>query len=432
MKQRQLSAFTLLIVIVTLVLAVSGTTAQEAVTIRFQHHEAQYTEEINTAIAAFEAANPNITVESELVPWVEAFALQTNQAATGNLPDVFVVGNTWVAPYAQMGALADLTARIDSWETDSGPIADDFYPGDKLFYNLDGKWFGLPYMAETRLLFYRTDWLEAAALELPTTHEEFTAVAQALTNPDEGHWGFGLLGSPDGVTFQSFVTWAIQRGANLFKEDDSGNLVANINSPEYIEAIQWYTDLLLKEQIAPSGAAGYALSDVESGFQGGSLGMIITGPWFIPALQANTELEGKWNVAPLPAGPANDFTFLGGYPLVMASNSQHPEEAWLFMQFMTSKESILPYAIATNIPPAYQSMAGGYVREDPILQIFIDGLQKAVPNSYPFEAPAILASMTDGEMPLQYAIQAVLNGELTPEEAAIEADIKVNEMLTRE
>ncbi len=405
-----------------------GEAGEERIEIRFHHHEARYSELLNDVVAEFEAQNPNIDIVPEMVPWVEAFSLLINQRETGNLPDIFIPGNTWVAPFAQQGMILDLTDRIEAWERNGAPISEDFYEGDGLFYNLDNKWYGLPYASDTRMLFYRTDYLEEAGLDVPTTHEEFVEVAKALTDPENGVWGYGLLGSPDGVTFQTIANWTIQRGGFLFKEGPNGELESNVNSPEFVEAIRWYTDLHLEHKVSPPGAPNYALADAESGFQSGALAMIITGPWFIPQLDENPNIEGKWAAAPLPAGPENDTTFLGGYPLVISTHSEHPDAAWKFMQYMVSRDALLPYSQATNIPPAYQSMAEGYAGSSDALQVQINSLQKAVPNSYPFEAPPILASMTDGEMPVQQEVQAILAGNKSVEEAMQDAHDTVNKM----
>lgn len=429
MKSRVLFSISILVIFATLLPA--NIDAQEEVTIRFMHHEARYSQEINDAIEAFEEAYPNINVEPELVPWVDSYALLINQFETDSLPDVFITGNTWVSPMAEIGMLSDITERMTSWERDGVPILEDVYSGDALFYSLDGRWYGLPQVSYPRQMIIRTDWLEELGLEPPTNHEEFLEVARAMTDPEKGRWGFGLMGSPDGVTFQNFVNFAIQRGAYLFREDEDGNLVSNIDSPEYIEAIRWYTDLLLEEGIAPPGAAAYSSGDVESAFQGGAIGMHISSPHFVPALEENTALEGKWEVVPTPGGPVNDVLFLGGWPLVMSSTTEHPEETWEFMKFMVGREALLPYLDATGAPPAYKSLADEWAGDDTNRQLYVQGLERAQPNSYPFEAPSILASMTDGEMPLQFALQAVLNGEMTPEEAAADAHAKVNEMLER-
>lgn len=418
-------------IVVLIASALPVVSAQEEVTIRFMHHEARYIEPLNEAITAFEAAYPNINVESELVPWVDSFALLTNQFETGHLPDVFIPGNTWVAPLAQIGMLADVTERMEDWETETGPILDDVYPGDEAFYTIGGSWYGVPYGSYVRVLVYRSDWLEELGLEPPTNHDEFVEVAKAMTNPKEGRWGFGLLGSADGVTFQNFVNWMIQRGAYLFKEDENGSLVSNIDSPEFIEAMRWYTDLLLEQEVAPPGAAAYSNGDVESAFQGGSLGMLIDSPHFLPALAENPLLEGKWAIAPCPAGPENDVHFLGGWPLVMSSTTEHPEEAWTFIQFMASREALMPYMDAQGSAPGYQSMAAEWAGDDPNRSLVVELLPKGMPNSYPHTPPSILASMTDGEMPIQYALQAILNGQMTPEEAAAEANARVNAMLER-
>ena len=46
-------------------------------------------------ITAFEAANPDVKVNMEIVPWAEQHQKLVTGLATGSLPDVSMLGTTW-------------------------------------------------------------------------------------------------------------------------------------------------------------------------------------------------------------------------------------------------------------------------------------------------------------------------------------------------
>ena len=92
--------FAVLLVIATLL---STTLAQTTVTFwQFSTRDA-YIEAWNNAIAEFEAQNPDITVEMEVVPWAEQQQRLVSALTTGGLPDVSFLGNNVVAQFQAIG-----------------------------------------------------------------------------------------------------------------------------------------------------------------------------------------------------------------------------------------------------------------------------------------------------------------------------------------
>jgi ABC-type glycerol-3-phosphate transport system substrate-binding protein len=61
--------------------------------------------------------------------------------------------------------------------------------------------------------------------------------------------------------------------------------------------------------------------------------------------------QGKWALAPLPAGK-QDVSFYGGAHLVMSAATKAPELAWRFMVFATNPENQAMYADMLGSPPA--------------------------------------------------------------------------------
>jgi len=66
-------------------------------------------------IAGFEAANPGIKVNMQIVPWAEQAQKLTTAIATGTAPDISMMGNDVVAQYAATGALAPLDSYFQAW-----------------------------------------------------------------------------------------------------------------------------------------------------------------------------------------------------------------------------------------------------------------------------------------------------------------------------
>lgn len=103
----------------------------------------------------------------------------------------------------------------------------------------DGEQLGVPSDGWAQLLFYRTDLFEAAGLEAPTTYEAITEAATTLQSPDVA--GIVAATAPgDSFTQQTFEYFAIANGCELV--DDAGDIA--LNSPECVEAIDFYSSLI--------------------------------------------------------------------------------------------------------------------------------------------------------------------------------------------
>ena len=110
---------------------------------------------------------------------------------TGDLPDMSTAQNTGeVVEMLNAGVLAPSDATIDA-------IGRDLFSEKALAdMTVDGATYGIPYYSHAQVMWYRTDLLEQAGLEVPTTWDELYDAAVALTNPDEGLYGCAVSCSP--------------------------------------------------------------------------------------------------------------------------------------------------------------------------------------------------------------------------------------------
>lgn len=108
-----------------------------------------------------------------------------------------------------------------------------------------------------------------------------------------------------------------------------------MDEPEAIEALQFWADLVSKYHVAPlpEGDVGTAAWDL---FRAERIAMIPNGSWMLAAAR---ELEFRWDVVTLPAGPAGRFSCFNGLAHNMSRWSNHLEEAWQLVKWMDGYES---------------------------------------------------------------------------------------------
>src|SRR5262245_7032192 len=70
--------------------------------------------------------------------------------------------------------------------------------------------------------------------------------------------------------------------------------------------------------------------------------MYISGPWDVGEFsrRLSPAMQGKWAIAPLPGldGPESGVSTAGGSSLVLFRHTQHPEEAWKLIEFLSRPE----------------------------------------------------------------------------------------------
>ena len=121
--------------------------------------------------AQFQKDHPGVSVNVQYQTWGSHLQKFDATLAGGNTPDVIELGNTEMTKYMAAGAFQDLTSDKASFPNSStwlkGLAASGVY---------NGKTYGVPYYAGSRLITYRTDQFKAAGAS--TSPNEPHAVAE--------------------------------------------------------------------------------------------------------------------------------------------------------------------------------------------------------------------------------------------------------------
>ena len=190
--------------------------------------------------------------------------------AGGNTPDLFTVGgrNQLVNVVDQDVALAlddqvKMMPNIVKWYTetdfDKGRVAGTIYALPKR-----------PYARYSTFLI-RQDWLEELNLDMPSTLEEFAAVAEAFTTGDPDGNGkndtFGLTGYSGVSSFRPiFGAFGTTYDGNWMVRD--GEVVYSTVDPRYKEAIAWIRDMVASGVVDPELMANKSQADLNKSFNG--------------------------------------------------------------------------------------------------------------------------------------------------------------------
>jgi multiple sugar transport system substrate-binding protein len=367
----------------------------------------------------FQAEFPTITVEFQNVPAEQATQKLLTQLAGGTAPDTAFVDMSAVADFASRGALLNLEPSIA--QSDYVDPA-DYVQAWKDGATFEGSLYGLPFDGETTGLFYRTDLFEPAGItEPPATWAEFEEAAALLTDPAKKQYGF-IEFAPESAYYWFPFLWGA--GGSLY--DAETNQVA-FDSPEGVEAAEFYIDLARK--YSPPDFYNSNSWDGRVAFATGKVAMYMAGSWFAGEMQVSfPNIEGKWDTAPLPEGPAGCATTIAGDTLVVFEQSSSPEAAWLWIEFLSRPENMRRWNVdeegSTLLPPRASLLNDPAIFEKkPVLQGFAEnmecGVQETIDNPEWGKVEAVLNEK----------LGAAIYGDLTPAEALEQAAAEGNQIL---
>ena len=246
--------------------------------------------------------------------------------------DVAFVSTDWIAEASKARSLVDLSSFLRTNPLDGYP---DAWPDSLLrIQNLENQILGLPYHDGPECLIYRTDLFNGAA-DLPSTWEDFYAIAKRLNQPEKKLYGTAFAAYPDGHnTVYDFCVQLWSRGGDLFDSDGRVTLC----TPVAAEALHFYRSIVNDTWAVHPGCRDF--DSVKSGlaFAAGEIAMMVN--WFGFAAMSETlaesQVRGKVGIARIPrqGGPhtsLNVYWILG-----IGAGSRHKDLAWEFLRHCAS------------------------------------------------------------------------------------------------
>ncbi|MBG0787725.1 MAG: carbohydrate ABC transporter substrate-binding protein [Anaerolineaceae bacterium] len=187
---------------------------------------------------AFMAIHPEIDLR--IVAIEESGIAQriaTAQAAN-RLPDIVRMGVERVSSFAADGIL-DLDAAQATIESIG---VDDFQAGPLVMVTdpESGKYAAVPYDGWVQALWYRTDIFDTLGLAAPISWDDIDAACDGLAG-NEGLVYSMTLGTDPGQNYPQQVFEQVAISNEAWPFDADGNVT--MNSPEMIEALEWYAGL---------------------------------------------------------------------------------------------------------------------------------------------------------------------------------------------
>lgn len=336
--------------------------------------------------------------------------------AGGEGPDIFMTSPGDFQKYVDNDVLANLSTSIDE------EVKDDFLPSALEQVTIGGEILAIPFELEPLGLYYDKDIFEENSIKPPTTWDELLEVADQLTTDEMS----GIALPHDKSPYFNFIWYPFlwQNGGGVLNEEGTESI---FNTPETAEALDmWGT--MFQEGYAPSKLQ-YGPAEIDN-IGEGDTAMLIAGSWAIPRAEKEFS-DTNFGVVSIPAPDDGKFiTAAGGWKLAVNKNSDYVEEAsdfavWAF----GSKDITHTKEFVTEVKFAYPARQSVINEAE---EFYDKGLRKVFTEEIfdtarpePKYGPEIIDAV--GE-----AMQEVMTGEATGEEAASAAHDKIQNILNSE
>ncbi|MDC7232813.1 MAG: sugar ABC transporter substrate-binding protein [Spirochaetales bacterium] len=368
--------------------------------------------------ADFEAANPGITIEFAGYPYGELKKQVLIMANAGQSPDLIQSERGWYSSFVDGGYVAELDALL-------GPeYLAEVYPAILGDMKVDGKIYGVPWIASPFVMFYNKALFAEAGLEdkAPETYEEAMMMAEklsALTDKDgNAVYGLGQSTASVPVSGSAVLSMFFSYGGGF--RDASGNIdVINEGNRAALNALK-------EMHAAKYNPEGAKLKDLRNLFAIGRLGMYFDTLWGIGGAYAiNPDIQGSVGVTvPLSGAGSPAGSSLEAHMLLVAEDSPNKEAAAEFIKFATSPEQMGKYVdIAPFLFPKANQVDGnpGYKSNPGIAPVlgYADTIRSIEKNP---EMENVFLAMTT-------AAQSVTVGGMTADQALANLDKELKTLL---
>lgn len=361
----------LALLMVSLFVVSVGFASAEKVALKFYYWDENQKPGMDLIIAAFQKENPDIEIQTTVIPnrqyWTKIMTVLPTSAG----PDIFWLNGVNAGTYMSSGLVLNLQPFIEKDAVDLTPFPESL----KAIYTYQGSLYAIPKDYDTMAVAYYKPAFDEAGIPYPQdgwTWDDLLQIVQKLTlrNADGSVKRWGVVSLP--YVQDCVANLIYQNGGKIYSDD---RMKAVVNNPETVEAIQFLVDLMYVHKVSPTSADQKDF-DAAAQFSSGNLAMSFDGSWMMT--QYYQALGDKFGVAPLPM-KKQKATVIHGLGFAASAKTQYPEAVWKFLKFLTTKQA--GEFQAKVVIPAYKGTEQLWLQNFPgiNLQAYIDGVQYSYP-----------------------------------------------------
>ncbi len=306
-----------------------------------------------------------IRVNLRVIPWETAWSELVKVAIYKHGPDVSEIGSTWLSSLVSMNALHQFTkAEIDGLGGNAAFVGSSW---QSTSIAGDSRIWAVPYIADTRLLYYRRDLLQKAGIDENNafqTHANLVATLERLQASGlQAPWTVPTQRTL--LTLHNAASWVWGAGGSLTSPDG--------RKPAFQEktALKGWTEYFSLRKFLGPGVNRISESQSDASYWSGQSAVTITGPWLLREKATPPEVVKNSGIR-LPPG----MPYVGGSNLVIWQHSRRHKESMALVRFLTGLKAQSEYLPKMALLPVnQQALKAPIIAEDWIYQKMIQSLQ---------------------------------------------------------
>lgn len=287
---------------------------------------------LNSFSKGFKEIHPEVNVTFETIPFGDYIQKISLQVAGGNPPDLGWMLEGAAPTFIQSNILADVSQTL---KESPNYNLDDFPTASMELWKMGDSVYGVPFSTSPFVVYYNKTMLDEKGVENPKdllekglwTWESLRKMAKQVADPKNGIYGFESMDGQgfDGRVWEVLVPLVRSYGGDVWK-----NNVCTLDSPDAVEAVQLYHDMIFKDKSAvPPGEIG--------SFFNGQAALTYTQ---ISRTSKLDEANFEWDIAPMPSGKAGTSPIIGQAAVVVFKDSPNRALAEEFLAYMTSEVGV--------------------------------------------------------------------------------------------
>jgi len=368
-------------------------------------------------IEGFEKEHPNIDLVQITDPWPVMHDKLITSWQAGKLPDVLAVNRNWLWEFVSLGMIEPLDPYLEQEAPEyAQELKNKFFEACQGIFA--GKIYVFPLWGGVAGLVYNADMLADKGVSPPKTVDEFVTVAGKLTDPAKMQYGtiFPLSEkNVAGANVCCIQPLLYSMGGKMIENGKAAfNKEPGVKTVELLVAME-------KKGFAIPGSITYTAGAMRDIVAAEKVAMLLDGAWCWAAYGAKApDLPIKNAVMPKDT---HIGTVYNGGNLGIPVQSRHKKEAWEFIKYMTSDDTIYYWYQSGYMPlakkfaefPEFKTEYAGFLETFEVTDNFFQ--TGSVPQE--IEMNRIIVS----------AIHEVFLGRKSAKEALDEAASKYDEIL---
>jgi multiple sugar transport system substrate-binding protein len=360
----------------------------------------------STVVENFNKANPDANAKLLELPTAadeqRRLQIQRLRAESGEC-DVLGMDVIWTAEYAAQGWLFDVTEALNKRKS-------EFIPSTVATTEYEGKNWAIPFNTNAGFIYWRTD---EAGDQPPQSWEDMYQTAQQ----DNGIVYQGAR--YEGLTV-NFLELLYSAGGDVVNEDATEATADSQQTRDVLEFMQKGID----DGAAPKAVTTYMEEESRRAFEAGNATYLRNWP-YVYALAKESDIADDFAVTTFPEYGGNPGAgVLGGYNLGISAYSENPEGSLAFAEFATSPDAQVIQASKASLPTVLTA-----TYDDPQVKEalpFADELLQAVEQAKPRPVSPVYTQISEA---IYNNVFAVLQGDMTPDEAATRMNDEIQQAL---